>query len=96
MVRRAISQPSHEKIGDCEQSRLFLIISSRKMLKCLCHLMCRIVTEILINKTDHSHRSERKMTGGINLQSTQRSIIISKGYDSNKQQRVKRNMHINL
>lgn len=38
------------------------------MLNCLCHLMYRIVTEILINKTDHSHRSERKMTGRINLQ----------------------------
>ena len=67
------------------------------MLNCLCHLMYRIVTEILINKTDHSHmRKENDWRNKATIKSTQRIIIISKGYDSNKQQRVKRNMHINL
>lgn len=67
------------------------------MLNCLCHLMYRIVTEILINKTDHSHmRKENDWRNKSTIKCTQRIIIISKGCDSNRQQRVKRNMHINL
>ena len=41
-------------------------------------------------------RKENDWRNKSTIKCTQRIIIISKGYDSNKQQRVKRNMHINL